>query len=91
MDPPHCLPISLPTILPTNRAGITHLVDVGGNSIVVSTTALPLARTSRIESEGAQSSMKPRFTAIVTAWVRSRAPSFSMMCFICTFTVSSEI
>ena len=35
--------------------------------------------------------MMPRRTAIVTASVRSLAPSFSMMCLTCTLTVSSEM
>ena len=36
-------------------------------------------------------SMIPRASAIVTACVRSVAASFSRMCFMCTFTVSSEM
>ena len=35
--------------------------------------------------------MMPRRTAMVTASVRSLAPSFSMMCLTCTLTVSSEM
>jgi hypothetical protein len=35
--------------------------------------------------------MMPRRIAIVTACVRSVAPSFNMMCLRCAFTVSSEM
>src|SRR5215475_8308277 len=33
--------------------------------------------------------MIPRLRPMATAWVRSFAPNFSMMCLMCTFTVSS--
>ena len=51
-----------------------------------------------VASKGGDSQVKNRGrklaslrAAIVTACVRSLAPSFSRMCFICAFTVSSEM
>ena len=60
----------------------------GGNS------GIGLATAKQFVQEGAYviyNSIIPRLSAIVTACVRSVAPSFSSMCFICTFTVSSEM
>src|SRR5258707_12111803 len=40
---------------------------------------------------GGYSSMVPRFSPIVTAWVRSFAPSFERMFLTCPLTVSSVV